>query len=101
METFNDIVPYIAVLLIGIVGFFLKRAFNQMDEYKDLKTDNKLLSQKVDTQEKTIDELKTTMLKKFTNIHTKQEAQNEINSKIQNTLTQILTKLEILLESKK
>lgn len=100
----SEIISSGAVALIAVVGFFLKKVLNNVDEIeKDMqvfKVEMATIKNQVVENSKHIQRNEDTMFKKFTSIHTREEKQREINEKIHITLAQINGKLDILIKKK-
>ena len=87
-------------ITIGIIGFFLKKSLNDVEELKKSEVDNKVLINRVDQLEKHLDEMKVDQYKKYAKFNTKFEKQDEFNSSIKEMLSSINAKLDMLINSK-
>ena len=94
----SEILSSVLLLLIGIVGFFVRKVLSDVEKLKKRDTQNQLTAQVVDSNKAAILKNETVMFKKFTSINAKNESQSELNSEFKALLASINTKLDILLK---
>ena len=82
--------------VIGFVTILIKQVIDRTNMKRDIKELNDRLDNTIEAKKK----LESTMFKKFTSIHTREEKQREFNSEMREMFTKIDTKLEMILKDK-
>ena len=100
MELLLEIGLGLVTALCGIIGFFLKKALNDIDDLKEMKSRGDLIDERVRAIRELAEENKELIYKKHTTILTKLEAQNELNGVFKEQLASINAKLDILIGKK-
>lgn len=96
-DLFSQIGIPVLGIVIGILGFFLKKVLADVDSLKECEVDNKVLANQVQTMEKQHDELKTEFYKKYSKFNAKFEKQDDLNGTFKEVLSSINAKLDMLL----
>ena len=94
----SEILSSILLVLLGIVGFFVRKVLSDVEKLKKRDVQNQLTAQVVESNKAAILKNETVMFKKFTSINAKNETQSELNSEVKALLASINTKLDILLK---
>ena len=97
MDLLLEIGLGLVTALCGIIGFFLKKALNDIDGLKDMKGRGDLIDERIKAVKEQAEKNEELIYKKHTTVLTKLETQNELNSVFKETLASINAKLDILL----
>ena len=95
----NEIVSYIGFGLVGIVIFFLKGIISDVKHLKDDKAQSLVTQLRIDSIESHLNKVESTMFKKFTGVHTREEKQREVNQELHTMLARIEGKLDQALKT--
>lgn len=83
--------------IIGFVTILIKQVIDRTNMKRDIKELNDRLNNAIEAKKK----LESTMFKKFTSIHTREEKQREFNAEVKEMFASINTKLDMILKDHK
>ena len=83
---------YILGGLLAVAGYFLKKVLADVDNLKKAEVKHQLTDQKIESNLAMIERNEKVMFKKFTNLHTKNDAQEVLNTEFKVLFASIVAK---------
>ena len=96
----NEVVTYVAMGGVAVSGFFIRKVLSDIDRLKRADLKNLLAQQEIKSNKDLIDKNETSMYKKFTAIHVREDKQRELNTDFKVLFGQINEKLDQLIANK-